>query len=47
MGATGLSPDIVKEVGASGADILLSDSGTNVLSDLQIIPELRKAVPHS
>jgi DNA-binding NarL/FixJ family response regulator len=46
VGATALSPDIVKEVAASGADVLLSDSGANILTDIQVVPELRKAAPH-
>jgi DNA-binding NarL/FixJ family response regulator len=45
VAATALTPDIVQQVAASGADVLLSDSGANVLSDLQIIPELRKVAP--
>ena len=46
VGATALSPYIVKEVAASGAHVLLSDSSASILSDLQIIPELRTAAPH-
>src|ERR1700757_2821312 len=45
VGAAGLSPQIVAEVGASAADVLLADSGVNMLTELQIIPELRKACP--
>jgi len=45
VGATALSPDIVQQVVNSGADVLLSDSSANVLTDLQIIPEARKAKP--
>ncbi len=45
VGATALTPDIVRQVVNSGADILLSDSGANVLTDLQIIPEVQKAKP--
>src|ERR1700739_2272182 len=46
VGATALSPYIVKEVAASVARVLLSDSGASILTDLQIIPELRLAAPH-
>jgi DNA-binding NarL/FixJ family response regulator len=46
VGATALSPYIVREVASSGAHVLLSDSGASILSDLQIIPELRTAAPH-
>ena len=45
VGASGFSPQIVAEVGASAADVLLADSGVNILTELQIIPELRKACP--
>jgi len=45
VGAAGFSPQIVAEVGASAADVLLADSGVNILTDLQIIHELSKACP--
>ena len=45
VGAAGFSPQIVAEVGSSAAEVLLADAGVNMLSDLQIIPELRKACP--
>jgi two-component system, NarL family, response regulator DevR len=45
VGAAAFSPLIVKEVVASRADVLLSDSGVSTFTDLQIIPELRKATP--
>ena len=45
VGATALSPRIVQEVVASKAQVLLSDSAMSILTDLQIIPELRKASP--
>jgi len=44
-GAAAFSPQIVQEVVNSGADVLLSDSGLSVFTDLQVIPELRKALP--
>jgi DNA-binding NarL/FixJ family response regulator len=44
-GAAAFSPQIVEAVAASGAEVLLSDSGTTILTDLQIIPELRAASP--
>jgi DNA-binding NarL/FixJ family response regulator len=44
-GAAAFSPQIVQEVVSSGADVLLSDSGLSLFTDLQVIPELRKALP--
>jgi DNA-binding NarL/FixJ family response regulator len=44
-GAAAFSPRIVQEVVTSHADVLLSDSGLSVFTDLLLIPELRKAVP--
>jgi len=37
VGAAAFSPQIVKEVVASRADVLLSDSGVSTFTDLQII----------
>jgi two-component system, NarL family, response regulator DevR len=45
VGAAAFSPQLVKEVAASRAHVLLSDAGLNSLADLQIIPELRKELP--
>jgi two-component system, NarL family, response regulator DevR len=45
VGATGLSPQVVEQITVAGPDVLLSDSTINSFSGLQIIPELRKAVP--
>lgn len=45
VGATGLSPQVVEQITSAGPDVLLSDSTINSFSGLQIIPELRKAVP--
>ena len=45
LGATALSPSILGEVASAGPDVLLSDSAVNSFSGLQIIPELRRAVP--
>ncbi len=45
VGATSLSSRIFDDVVESNANILLSDSSANVLTDLQIIPELRRAIP--
>jgi len=44
-GAAAFSPQIVQEVVTSRADVLVSDSGLSVFTDLLLIPELRKAVP--
>jgi DNA-binding NarL/FixJ family response regulator len=44
-GAAAFSPQIVEAVAASGAEVLLSDSGTTILTYLQIIPELHAASP--
>jgi DNA-binding NarL/FixJ family response regulator len=45
VGAAAFSSQIVKEVVASRAGVLLSDSGVSTFTDLQIIPELRKVAP--
>jgi len=45
LAATGFSPQLVEEIIAAGPDVLLSDSAINTLGDLQVIRELRKAVP--
>lgn len=45
VGAAPFSSQLVKEVVSSRPHVLLSDSGLNSLSDLQVIPELRKELP--
>jgi len=45
VGATGLTPQILDLIVQAGPDVLLSDSAVNSLSGLQIIPEVRRAVP--
>jgi DNA-binding NarL/FixJ family response regulator len=45
VGAAPFSPQVVKEVAVTRARVLLSDSGLNAFTDLQIIPELRKELP--
>jgi DNA-binding NarL/FixJ family response regulator len=45
VGAAPFSPQLVKEVAVTRARVLLSDSGLNAFTDLQIIPELRKELP--
>jgi DNA-binding NarL/FixJ family response regulator len=44
-GATSLSSQIVTEIAASSANILVSDPSTNILSDLEIVPELHAVAP--
>jgi len=44
-GGAGFSPQVVQQVVASGADVLVTDSGVPILTELQIIPELIKASP--
>lgn len=44
-GAAAFSPQVVQQVVASAADVLLTDSGVPILTDLQIIPELIRALP--
>ena len=45
LSATGFSPQLVQDIIAAGPDVLLSDSAINNLGDLQVIRELRKAIP--
>ena len=45
VGAAPFSSHIIKEIVTTQPRVLLSDSGLNSLSDLQLIPELRKEVP--
>jgi DNA-binding NarL/FixJ family response regulator len=45
VGATSLSSQIVSEIAASAANILVSDSSTNMLSELEIVPELHAVAP--
>jgi len=44
-GATALSSQIVSEIAASDANILISDASTNILSELEIVPELHAVAP--
>ena len=43
--ATSFSPQLVEQIIAAGPDVLLSDSAISNFGDLQVIRELRKAVP--
>jgi DNA-binding NarL/FixJ family response regulator len=43
--ATSFSPQLLEQIIAAGLNVLLSDSGILNLGDLQVIRELRKAVP--
>src|ERR1700747_498815 len=45
VGALPVSPQIVEEISNSDADVLLSDASANILTDLQIIPEVLNATP--
>jgi DNA-binding NarL/FixJ family response regulator len=45
VGAAPFSPQLVKDVATTRARVLLSDSGLNSFTDLQIIPELRRVLP--
>lgn len=45
VGSSPFSPHLVKEIALTRARVLLSDSGLNAFTDLQIIPELRKELP--
>jgi DNA-binding NarL/FixJ family response regulator len=40
-----LSAQIVSEISASNANILISDASTNILSELEIVPELHAVAP--
>ena len=43
--ATGFCSELLPQIIAAGPDVLLSDQGINNLGDLQVVRELRKAVP--
>ena len=45
VGATGTSPQLLQQVASAGPDVLVSDSNIYSPSSMQIIPELRNAVP--
>ena len=45
LAANGFSSRLIDEIVAAGPDVLLSDSAINSLGDLQVIRELRKAIP--
>src|SRR5437660_6628664 len=45
VGASAFSPQVVGQVAAAAPEVLLSDSAAVGLSDLQLIPEVRTAVP--
>jgi len=45
VGASAFSPQVVEQISSAAPDVLLSDSTAVGLSDLQLIPEVRNAVP--
>jgi DNA-binding NarL/FixJ family response regulator len=45
VGASAFSPCVVQEIRAAAPDVLLSDSAAVVLSELQLVAEVRAAVP--
>jgi DNA-binding NarL/FixJ family response regulator len=45
VGASAFSPDVVEQISNAAPDVLLSDSAVVALSDLQLISEVRAAVP--
>src|SRR5216683_2713279 len=45
VGASAFSPQVVEQISSAAPDVLLSDSTAVGLSDLQLIPEVRTAVP--
>src|SRR5437879_4370275 len=45
VGASAFSPQVVEQISSAAPDVLLSDSTAVALSDLQLIPEVRNAVP--
>jgi two-component system, NarL family, response regulator DevR len=45
VGASAFSPDVVAQISAAGAEVLLSDSAAVALSDLRLISEVRAAIP--
>jgi two-component system nitrate/nitrite response regulator NarL len=46
VGATSVSSRILDDIVASDANILLSDSSAHILTEPQIIPELRRTIPN-
>lgn len=45
VGACAFSPQVVEQITEAAPDVLLTDSNANALPDLQLIPEVRAAVP--
>jgi DNA-binding NarL/FixJ family response regulator len=45
VGASAFSANVVEQIGAAGADVLLSDSAAVALSELRLVPEVRVAIP--
>jgi len=45
VGASAFSPNVVEQIGAASADVLLSDSAAVALSRLRLVPEVRAAIP--
>jgi len=45
VGASAFSPGVVQEIRAGAPDVLLSDSAAVALSELQLVSEVRAAVP--
>jgi DNA-binding NarL/FixJ family response regulator len=45
VGASPFTPDIVQQIAGTAPHVLLSDSATVTLSELQLVPEVRAAIP--
>jgi len=45
VGASAFAPDIVREISSAAPNVLLSDSAAVALSELRLIPEVRRAIP--
>lgn len=45
VGASAFSADVVEQISAADADVLLSDSAALALSRLKLVPEVRSAIP--
>jgi len=45
VGSSPFHPDIVREISSVAPDVLLSDSAAAALSDLQLVREVRSAIP--
>ena len=45
VGAAGFSPQTVHQIVAAAPDVLLFDSVPFTLCDVELLPDLRKAVP--